>query len=356
MNQKELLELFNHTDDRFVAEAIESRSAVRVYRPRIFALAAVIALVCMMMCGVAYAQSMGWFYDFFARNSEGGLSSEQIEYIDANEQIVKESQTNDGYALELKSVLSDGSITYVIVGITAPADVTQEDLGDLWGSEIELYDENQKPCRSFSMDVMDDLDGLENTVDLVFELETADWNRGTLWTLRINTLGKVVYDREYRQELLETKYAGQENVMFTDEEAARIQQLITLAEGPWEFVLDLNLSSVETEAVELIADPVSAQTCSGFTKDGEDIFEEVRITSVILSPLRATIQTDCNYAPDFTAGGRKVYVVMDDGSRIELRSDWGSVGNQHFIATAPIVLDDVAYILLPDGTKLPMPR
>ena len=317
-------------------------------------LVAVIAIItAMTVTAFAAEEISGWFKQYFARNSENGLTPGQIEYLDEHEQIVDESQTHNGYDLKLKSVLSDGYMVYATIGLTAPENVTYEDLSKLWGSAIDFYDENKKPCSSWMMDVGDDKDGLENTVDLVFEITPAEWNSGTILTIRINALERMFHDAEYEQELLETKYAGQENIMLTDEEAARIHQKIMMAEGPWEFTVDL--SAVETQILELITEPVTVQTSYGFKEDGTDLYEEVTVTSFILSPLSATIQTDANYAPDFTTGDRKVYVIMTDGSRIELIPNFGGGGAQRFNVESPIILEDLDYVLFADGTKFMAP-
>ena len=324
----------------------------RKIKPAVWA--ALIALAAAMTVTVFAAEEIsGWFQQYFARRSENGLTAEQVAYLNDMEQCVQENQIHQGYDLKLKSVLSDNSTVYVTVGITAPSDITKDALTNLWGSDIDFYDENKKPCASWTMEVYDDPDGLENTVDLMFLMNPADWNSGDVWTLRIDTLKKLVHNEEYERELLETKYAGQENFMFTDEEAAKIHQQVILAEGPWEFTIDL--SAAENEAMELITDPVAVQVRSGIKEDGTYVFDEVHITSVVVFPLSVTIQTDCDYAPDFTAGDRKIYAVMNDGSRIALLSNWGVGGKQHFSAESPIVLDSVDYILLGDGTKIPAP-
>ena len=317
-------------------------------------LVAMIAIIAAMTVTAFAAEEItGWFRQYFSRNAENGLTPGQIEYLDEHEQIIEESQSHNGYDLKLKSVLSDGYTVYATVGLTAPEDVTFEELKKLWGSSIDFYDENNKPSASWMMDVCDDNDGLENTVDLVFEVTPAEWNSGTILTIRVNALERMFYDAEYEQELLDTKYADQDNIMFTDEEAARIHQKILMAEGPWEFTVDL--STVETQILELITVPMTVQTSYGFKDDGTDLYEEVSITSLILSPLSATIQTDADYAPDFTTGDRKVYVVMTDGSSIELIPNWGGDGKQYFNVESPIILEDVDHVLLADGTKFMAP-
>ncbi len=364
MKPEKFLNALNDIDGQFIHEAREETAAAPPKAFRRFAVlaAAVIAMMALAVTAFASEEIAGWFQQYFARTSEAGLTSSQLEFIEKNEQIIEESQTHVGYSLELKSILSDGNAVYLTIGITAPDDVTEADLRSLWGSDIDFYDGSGNSCSSWSMDVLDDRDGLENTAILMFELTPVDWNSSNIWTLRIDTLSKYVYNKEYEQELLDTKYAGQEDIMFTDEEAALIHQQVVLAEGPWGFTFDL--SEIEKSSVELVSAPVTAATCYGFTEEGVDLFDDVEITSFILSPLSATIQADCDYAPDFTAGGRKVYAVLTDGSRIELISNWsrvelapngGHVGKSHFNAAAPIILEEVDHILLSDGTKLMAP-
>ena len=316
--------------------------------------AALIALVgAMAVTAFASGIISGWFQQYFERNTEHSLNAEQIEYLGENEQVIAETQTHNGYDLKMKSVLSDGSTLYVTIGICAPSDITEEDLRNLWGSDIDFYDENRKPCASWTMNFYDDGDGLENTADIVFEMNPADWNSGSFWTLRIDALRKLVHNEEYERKLLETKYAGQENFMFTDEEAAQIHQQITLAEGPWEFTIDLG--KVKKETIELITEPATVQVRSGIKEDGSYLLEEVHVISIQISPLAATVKTDTDYAPDLTAGDRKIYAVMKDGSRIALLSNWGVGGKQHFNAEAPIILENVDYVIFADGTKFMAP-
>lgn len=317
-------------------------------------LVALVALVSAMTVTVFASDLIhSWFRQYFARNIENGLNAEQIEYLDENEQILGENQTYGGYDLKMKSVLSDGSTVYVTIGISAPNDVAEEDLRNLWGSDIDFYDENRRPCAAWTMNFFDDGDGFENTADLVFEMNPADWNSGNIWTLRIDSLRKLVHNEEFERMLLETKYAGQEDFMFTDEEAAQIHQQFTLAEGPWEFTFDL--SKVETDVLELVTGPVAVQVCRGIKEDGTYLFDEVCITSIEISPLAATIQSDTDYAPDFTGGNRGIYAVMKDGTSIALLSNWGVGGKQHFNAEAPIILEDLDHILFGDGTKFMAP-
>lgn len=355
MKPEKLLTALNDIDSRFIQEAHADAAPVRRFSGRRIAviLAAVIALVGMTVTAFASEEIRGWFREYFTQNTD--LTPGQIEFIEGNEQIIAETQEHNGYSLELKSILSDSNTVYVTIGVTAPSGVTYADLVNLSGMGMDFYDENSTPAGSWSMQICDDMDGLENTVNLVFELNPATWNNRSIWILRVDELRKDIYNKEYEQELLDTKYAGQENIMLTDEEAAMVYQEVTLAEGPWEFTIDL--SEVEKEELELITEPVTAQNCYGFKADGTNVYEEVEITSFILRPLSATIQADSgNGALDFTPDSdHRIYVIMKDGSRIELVGNWGTIGEQHLTAESPIVLNEVDYVLMADGTKLIVP-
>ena len=321
---------------------------------RVLVAAAVIAA--MTLTVFAAGNMAGWFRQYFEKQTDTPLTSEQIEFIEENEQIFSECVEHNGYTLELKSILTDSSTVYVTVGLTAPADVTEEEIHSLWGSDIDIYDAKQTPCGSFCMEVYDDGDGLKNTADLLFEFNPSDGNSGNIWTLRIGALATMVWDKEYEQELLNTKYAGQENIIFSDEEAARIHWIEVLAEGPWEFTVDL--SNAINETLELITTPVTTQSCYGYKPDGTEVFEDVTITSFELSALSAIIRAESpnGAALEFSDNSeRLVYVVMKDGRRIQLITDWGSIGEAHMRVESPIVLAEVDYVLLADGTKIDVP-
>ena len=88
-------------------------------------IAAVIALTLLLVgCAVAYAN--GWFQQIFSARSETPLSSEQIQYIQNNEQIVGQSQTKKDWTVDLKSTICDGRTGYLVFQITAPDDVDLE--------------------------------------------------------------------------------------------------------------------------------------------------------------------------------------------------------------------------------------
>lgn len=353
MKPEKIIAALNDIDGQYIREAREEPAAGRGLSRRFTVLiAAVIALMAVTMTAFAAEEISGWFRQYFSGRSAVPLTPEQVEFIEENEQIIEETQESSGYTVELKSVLADGQNAYAIIGVTAPADVTREQLEQLSAMGIDIYDENKNPCFTFGFQYSDDRDGIDNTADYLINFTPADWNNGDLWTIRVSELGMNIYDREYEQELLDTKYAGQSNIMFTDEEAARINQYVPLAEGPWKFTFDL--SEAASAELELITTPVSALTCYGYKPDGTEVLEEISITSFVLRPLGATVYAESQGALDLTYNAdQKIFVVMKDGSQIQLLPAWGAMGEQHLECAAPIVLSEVDYILMPDGAKLP---
>ena len=354
MKPEKILYAINDIDPAFLTEAREEAAPTRRHSRKFAVLiAAVIALMALTVTAFAAEEIAGWFRQYFNKQAEAPLTPGQIEFIEENEQVIAETQTHDGWSLELKSVMSDSNAVYAIVGITAPADVTEEEMRSLW-PDMDFYDKDRKPVGSWGVKLHIGMDGNERSADLVFELNPADWNSGNTWTLRVNRLSKMVHDRAYEQELLDTKYAGQENIMFTDEEAAKIHQRVILAEGPWEFAIDLSQTS--DAELEMITVPVTAQTCYGYKPDGTEVLEKVQITSFMLRPLSATIKAESTGGLDFTYNAdQHIYVVMRNGSHIELLPNWGAVGEQHLVAESPIILDEVDHVLLADGTKITVP-
>lgn len=350
MKPEKIITALNDIDGQFIREARETAAAPRK-TPRRFAVlvAAVIALMAMTVTAFASEQISGWFKAYFEKQTDASLTPGQIEFIEENEQVIAETQEHNGYSLELKSVIADKEVVYVTIGLTAPEGTTRADLAPISTLGVDLYDSTNQPGAAYGLAFHDDMDGLENTIDLVLDLKLADWNSGSQWTLRIDSLVKEIYDEEYEQQLRNTKYAGQTDFMFTDEEMNKMYQFVTLAEGPWKFAIDL--SNADNGELELITTPVAAQSYFGFKP-----YEVIPITSFVLRPLSATIKADTEWVPSFSDGvDNLIYVVMKDGSQVKLLKQWGSTGMEHLNAESPIVLEEVDHVLLSDGTKIMVP-
>ena len=351
----------------------------------------------------------GWFTDFFAGRSETPLSSEQIEFIQENEQIIQESQTKNGWTIELKSAITDGETAYVIFGITAPEDVdleesninTPTDLDQIIPGNAPSMVRDSKSRTMFATSIgiaaglgngspehntiwsescgwEPDNDGLSNTLNYVFRIGIDKFDPSKEILLDDPFASDIEFqfvfqnfihaweDAEKRAEI-DAKYAGQD-YMIDGEEMEGLYKSEILMEETWEFTITFDEKGLENKSVELITEPIMTWGIVTWKLDDEPLFYQtgsgmaaVKITSFLLNPFGATITYEfeepaynafIEYQSMFGYTDRYIYAVMKDGSQIALHTD--SVGYQ-LTAETPIVLSELDYILLGDGVQIPMP-
>ena len=253
-----------------------------------------------------------------------------------------------GYSITLKSVYSDGNNAIITLGVTAPEGV---DLLAHDGYPILLKPSNRwglfEPVSGGSGNVSggyraeDDGDGKANTQNIVLDYSAgteqmregeAPFAEGNVWNI-------------YWQDIYGSYLNEQTN------EAERY----LIVEGIWS--IDVVFEDVDTAQLELITAPVPAKAAYGWDLQGNDVYQDTMITSVILRPMSASIICDMEHAaPDFlTVGERCAYVVMKDGSKVAFYGDNAGVGIQNLQTDTPVDLEQVSYLLLPDGTKLMAP-
>ena len=346
-----------------------SRKQGKRTMPRLVLAAAIIAMLA--VTASASEAVAGWLRNYFALYSNGILTADQSMYIEENEQKVNQSQTVDGYTIEIKSAMSDGRVAYLVLGYSAPEGVplTRTSLDGAELQIVEFIHDNfvvtdslgRKEILYTGSTVYYNDDGT-NTQDIMlhFELDPKAENDSIdsemEWYIRLEGMTGRYYDRAYSQELEATKYAGLKSYRLTDEEAERMHPKIRLSEGTWEF--SFRFEQADNREIELIGEPVTASACVGWDANDEGIYKDVTITSFKLGSLSATVTTDYPYgAPIFTnEEDCHINVVMEDGSKVELRENSGSIGCMDLLANGPILLENVDHILLPDGTVIPMPE
>ena len=396
MKAIDLLVGFGSVKDSYVISAEEFRQGKqkakmkRLSTRKMWLIAAVIALTLLLVgCAVAYAN--GWFQQIFSARSETPLSSEQIQYIQNNEQIVGQSQTKKDWTVDLKSTICDGRTGYLVFQITAPDDVDLEkylnpptlddkrlSMGNDSASRKAAYslavasigtvDSERNYWYLASGDWVVDGDGQPNTVlfCMTIRCEKMDPSKPMLLedpfgkdvSFRIRLMGITLeYKNQELQREIEEKYAGQAYIV-DGEAAAGLFCSDILTDEEWNF--DITFDS-DNQFIELITKPVFAQAkvwryADEKQWDTVDSLEEVQISSFRVTPFGANI----SYAPKPDAIGisprigenveNAIYAVMKDGSRIQLNL----TGNNDTVlqAETPIVLSQLDYILLEDGTKL----
>ena len=381
------------------AEELQSKPCVRangkMKMKRAVLIAAVIALTLLLVgCAVA-AYANGWFQQIFSARSETPLSSEQIQYIQNNEQIVGQSQTKNDWTVDLKSTICDGRTGYLVFHITAPEDVDLEQYlnpptvddkrlspGNYSVSRDRMYplskasignlNEAENYMFADGGNWISDNDGKANSVlycmsirceklypDKPMLLEEPFGKENTFY---IRLMGITLeYTNLELQKEIEEKYAGQAYLV-DGEEAAGLFCSDILTDEEWEF--DVTFDS-DNQFMELITQPVSVQAkvwryADEKQWDTVDSLEEVQISSFRVTPFGASI----SYVQKPDAIGISldlrqnmdvaIYAVMKDGSRIKL--DGAETDNTILQAETPIVLSQLDYILLEDGTKLFAPN
>lgn len=388
MSAFELLKSLGEIDDKYVAGAAEfRRGRGRPNLKRVWLIAAIVALMLLLVGCVAYSQ--GWFASFFADRSGVPLSDSQISYIAENEQKINETQSRNGWTVELRSAMKDGNKAYIILGVTGPEglDLTPEAVDGVYTERFTLsYEDSLGSILSYPKGVMpfsmgstweEDGDGLENTANFILEIEpnlsdsTVDPFGGEAeWTIRFDRIVHEYEDTAYKQELLDTKYKDAYGVMFTQEEIQRIDLEEVMAEGDWEFTVTFAEQTAAPTEGELLTAPIQIEA-DILREYGDEIWEsasfreEVTITSVVLQPLSVKVTyEDCNGNPIFWFSDENLFVeedifcaaVMQDGSSIVLR-DWGSSSGSGYgllEAETPVIWTEAEYLQFADGTKVYM--
>ena len=360
MKSERLLDALNDLDDCFIQEArAEEKVHVQIRFRRMTALlAAVVALIALSVTAFASESISGWFRDFFEKQTDAYLTPEQVTFIEENEQLVVQSQVQNNCTVVLKSFMTDGQYMCMLLGVTAPEGMKIEDvcIGNFTGYPGALTPEGDWTLSASgqTMILEDDGDGKDNTanilVEAMYEFKETDkpFDCGTVWNLKIEDFTANCANEEYLAQLTMENGA----VTLSGEEVAQAYQVLTLAEGTWEYQFTITEGDFR-EIVILLDEPTVTSTIVGKTVLGkdkyEDYWEDVTITSVILRSMGATFT--CKEYPTFTYH-EPCKVVMKDGSSIELTNYW----SKHYSSRTPIVLEEADYILLADGTRINIPE
>jgi hypothetical protein len=158
-------------------------------RSRIMGRVALIATtLALMVVTVSASETVqSWFVNFFAAINRDGLTPEQVEYIEKNTQMILDSQTHNGWTVEMNSAIRDEHTAYIVFRIEGPEDVDlsrwMDENGNLHGQilfgnsgslpwlrnleEFFDFDENVE-LGGLGYYWMDDGDGKAYTANIVF--------------------------------------------------------------------------------------------------------------------------------------------------------------------------------------------
>ena len=284
----------------------------------------------------------------FPRHSDQGqepLFSQQTEDIGQNGE-------QNGFSLELKSVVSESCTAYATFGLTAPEDIDFSDVLDGHSNGSLGFSDCQTDIpANVSYEVLDDGDGKNNTLKIVVTIQPviaqgapSAFDPGKTCEI---VFSDVVYHRENEKKLL--------------------------ASGQWKFVIEL--AKADSGELELLDSPVSAKVWvsrTGATEsEGMDAIEEVTLTSVRVMPLHVEVSFEmpepsdsfvgvfidaAAFAPPPGTDGadyENIAIVMKDGTEISLFQSMGAKDVAILTAGSPIVLEKVDCLRMPDGTRIP---
>lgn len=335
MKPEDLLYAFTDLDEDLVTDA-QVPMPVRRSRPRLSTvlLAAVLAGM-LLLSACAAADGFQWFRDYFSDRSGGILSSGQNAYITQNTESFRQSKTMNGYTISLESAISDGVAVYIKCRAEAPEGTVLDT--DSYGitnwQSFELVNEyGESLILGGGWETVDD-NPADNVISLLYTAnnswyeEEIDKMFGSTWRFCIRGLFS-------RHRVDPPEYV-------------RDEELVT---GLWEF--KVTFPEGGNTALEFISDPVTVP-CHVWI--GANQQQEVQITSLKVRALGASLTF--RYPGKESVNGRfdALYAVMQDGSRVLMREDYGSPNFLTYTFDAPIVLEEIDHILLPNGTRLKAP-
>ena len=251
-------------------------------------------------------------------------------------------QIQNGVAVELKKVETDGLTAYITLGITAPEGVklpqtTGTDLGTLNFGTLNFDPTASRECMrgGRTAGVRDDGDGKDNTADFVIctNIDFSDGKDafipGETWKLYLED----IHIQDWNPQI-----SGWDNLWET--------------EGAWAFNITISEDN-DFREVEFVSQPITTSAAVGMTMDG-DVFGDVTLNSLKVR----TYSTDVSAVGpqegaiiDFydSQSDKFPYLHLKDGTKIKL---WLSSGAHDLIYHETIPLDEIDYLLLADGTKL----
>lgn len=306
-------------------------------RKRIVRIAAIVAALILLTGCAAFPQH--------SDQSQEPLSGQQTEDIGQNGE-------QNGFSLELKSVVYESYTAYATFGLTAPEDIDFSDVLDSHSNVSLGFSDLQTDIpANVSYEILDDGDGKNNTLKIVVTIQPvieqgAPSAFGSGKTCEI-VFSDVVYSRKNEKELL--------------------------ASGQWMFVI--KLAEADSGELELLDSPVSTKVWVSRTgaseSEGMDTIEDVTLTSIRIAPLHVEVSFEmpepsdsfvgvfidaAAFAPPPGTDGadyENIAIVMKDETEISLFQSMGAKDVAILTADSPIVLEEVDCLRMSDGTRIP---
>ena len=327
MTGRELLAGMTDLDGSILAEAEAFRTEipVRRFRP---ALAAAIGAAVLILAGCAYVAltEPEWFGQFFSRWQEQGLSQSQAAFVEENTKVIGQSVTRDGYTLTVESAIADSYNAYIKLRLSSETEDVMNAENYLPG--YRLREDGTLEDYFYAPDHPDwrysaGSGPMEEAPDVILIRVSQNEQQGAKSleagvTYRIHFPGLIGY------------YSDGTDRVLTEED----------------FDFDIVFDTLHDESLKMITEPVVAS------------FSDIRVNVTSLELRTLCVSVDYNGRTDEKGGICFVdsFVVLKDGTQVRFRPYvLGSEGATCFL-TGPIVLEEVDYVQLRDGTKLYPPE
>ena len=337
MTSMELLKAMEFLEDDIILETEEQPKVKKnrlISRPMLIAAVLLAGILLITACTVMGGAE--WFLRYFSNVSPGILSAAQVEYIVANTMDVHKSQTVNGYTLTLKSVFSDGRDILIQFELTGPRGTVLD--ADSYSDMHGIYLETDTMPQAMAMEwTMRDEDRTDNRVELLYSIASA-WNETVPFaeaSCRLYIYGLEAKWREYMDVRSEP-----------------------LTEGCWSF--DIHFPAECSRSISFVQEPVpvTQSVTVDYQQIGENALmpvveqQEGQITALNLWALGAELSFRFGEESRNAEFG-DLYAVMKNGEKILLKQYFGAPDFITYQVETPILLDQVEYLELEDGTRFP---
>lgn len=340
MTAMDILRSLDYLDDELIANEelnFDYNRRKRITRPVFIAAILLAGILLISACAVSGGADK--FLQYFSEASPGKLSAEQMDYIVANTVDVNRSKTVNGYTLTLKSIFSDGRDILIQFDLFGPKGAVLNADGYREQYRTVLESDSGTPLGIAMEWKLQDEDRTDNHVALLYSIESA-------WISN----GKFL-NQNCRLYIYGLEAFWHENM------GVRVEPL---TEGCWDF--EIYFPEDCDRYISFIDDPVTVtQTVIvGYDKVGKNelqaVTEEMK-GEIVRLDLRAL---GAELAFRFGEESRNakfgdLNVVTKNGKKIVLKQNFGMPDLITYKVETPIILDQVDYILLDDGTKLQAP-
>lgn len=287
-----------------------------------------------------------WYKSYFHNQDDPTLTTQQQEYIDENAVGIGQSVTCNGITVTVQSAITDGHAAYILMDIQAPEHMNLDALnghGLGFGHTFKGLNPGRHSVGTLSAGFIpiDNGDGKHNTISMLFRIDVSPppgseftFADGAARMLKLEDFGAYLDEYPY------SRY--------------------TLAEGEWVFSFVCSeTGDNDVASIQILDAPIIVK---GNRLMGEEF--EMILTSIHLRALSAS----CFYTfPDGVRAESSDFgsfqIVMKDGSVVTAHPRgagiWGGYGSGvytdghcNYLFNAPVVFDQIDYLLLSDGRQI----